>query len=180
MQRFKQRKKPILILSVLLILGTIFGTRFFTSASKPQPSTLRETKPLSELSAQLTTSKLGKIQLPTVVVSSQLNGTITNIPFSTGQNVKGGQPLLQLSDKLGLYTAPLEASKLLLDSTQSLYDKTHTDFSTAEKKAELDISELQLQLKQTELDLQEILNQQQTTTPTTTTPTNDPTNSVSP
>jgi multidrug efflux pump subunit AcrA (membrane-fusion protein) len=180
MQRLKPRKTPILIFSVLLILGIIFGIRFFTSASKPQPSLLRKTQPLSELSAQFTTSKLGKIQLPTIVVSSQLNGTITNIPFSTGQDIKGGQPLLQLSDQLGLYTAPLEASKLLLDSTQSLYDKTLADFSTAEKKAELDITELQLQLKQTELDLQEILNQQQTTTLTTTPSTDDPTNSVSP
>jgi hypothetical protein len=73
MLRLRQRKTLITILFTLLILGGIFGIRFFTSASKPQPSSLWETQTLHELSAQFTTSKLGNIQLPTVTVASALH-----------------------------------------------------------------------------------------------------------
>ncbi|MDR0860060.1 MAG: hypothetical protein LBO09_03610 [Candidatus Peribacteria bacterium] len=100
MSRFKQRKIPIFTLLSLLIVGGVFGIKVFTSASKPQPSPLREIQTLSELSSNFTTSKLGTIQFPEIIITSELNGSITTIPLSTGDLVKGGQPLLHLSDLL--------------------------------------------------------------------------------
>ncbi|GHV22618.1 hypothetical protein FACS189428_4970 [Clostridia bacterium] len=98
MQTITNRKIPIFTLITLLLLGGIFSIKVFTSASKPQPSPLRETQPLSELTANFTTSKLGILQFPEIIITSDLNGSVTAIPFSTGDFLKGGQPLLQLSD----------------------------------------------------------------------------------
>ncbi|MDR2540328.1 MAG: hypothetical protein LBD11_00695 [Candidatus Peribacteria bacterium] len=89
MKTIINRKIPIFTLITLLLIGGIFSIKVFTSASKPQPSLLRETQTLSELSANFTTSKLGIFQFPEIIITSDLNGNAITVPLATGDILKG-------------------------------------------------------------------------------------------
>ena len=158
MQQFNQRKIPIFTIIGLLIIWTFSSIKIFSVASSPQTSNLRETQSIQELSSTFSTTKLGTIKEPNeTLILSEVNGIIQTIKAHVGENVKGGQPIIQIQDNLNTHAWALELAKNTQESIQELYDKTQSDFSQQLQKAESLIADLQHQLQQTEQDLQTIL-----------------------
>jgi len=160
MQQFNQRKTPIFTLIGLLAIWTFFSVRIFSAASSQRPSHLRETSSIQELSANFTPTKIGAIKGPSeILVLSDVYGMVQTIKVQEGDQVRGGQPILQIQDNLDSYTTSLESAKHNQESIQELYEKTKTHFQQQLQKADALVTDLQHQLLEIEQDLHTILNQ---------------------
>ncbi|MDR0650633.1 MAG: TolC family protein [Candidatus Peribacteria bacterium] len=92
-----------------------------------------------------------------ILITSDLIATVQALHFTTGEQVKGGQPVLMLFDHGGKYASQLETAQLTLDVAQNLYDTTKATVTQQLQQAEFDMASLQQQLQQAEYDLQALL-----------------------
>ncbi len=95
-------------------------------------------KTLAEFSRQLTLEKPGTIvSSQDIQVTSQANGKVARILVKEGDTVKGGQPIVQLSDTIASYKLQAERAKngldrAILTKTQDRNDTQLSRFSQAE------------------------------------------------
>lgn len=83
-------------------------------------------KTLAEFSRQLTLEKPGTIvSSQDIQVTSQANGKVARILVKEGDTVKGGQPIVQLSDTIASYKLQAERAKNGLD--RAILTKTQTE-----------------------------------------------------
>ncbi len=84
-----------------------------------------QTKLFSEFSHQLMLEKPGKIaSTQDILVTAQANGKVAKILAKAGDLVKGGQPIVQLSDTIASYKLQTERAKNGLDRALLMKEQT--------------------------------------------------------
>ena len=103
----------------------VFSGKNALQEPSTQPETLPQTKTLAEFSHQLMLEKPGKIaSTQDILVTAQANGKVAKILAKAGDLVKGGQPIVQLSDTIASYKLQTERAKNGLDRALLMKEQT--------------------------------------------------------
>lgn len=119
--------------SFFLVFCLVFALMYFGSKEKVQEEKdvitgTWTTKTLAEFSHQLTLEKPGTIaSTQDIQVTAQANGKVVRIRAKEWDMVKGGQPIVNLSDTIASYKLQTERAKNWLD--RAILTKTQTETS---------------------------------------------------
>lgn len=106
----------------------MFSEKKSSQETLTQTGTLPQTKTVAEFTHQLMLEKPGKIaSTQDILVTAQANGKVARILAKAGDLVKGGQPIVQLSDTIASYKLQVERAKNGLD--RALLMKEQTELS---------------------------------------------------
>ena len=156
MQRLQQRKTTICSILILVAIGTFFSIRVFSTASNQQPPSPREGDFVDRdsIKGSATISKQGTIkENPEITILSEVNGKVKTITSAEGEEIKGGQPILLISDEYAYYSSQVELAQSQLQTTQDLYDSIQDNYHQQSAQLKHDKEILQQQLQQLEQQL---------------------------
>ena len=115
-----------LLVFILFFILFYFSGKQLSQETQKGISLTPKVKTLAEFSRQLTLEKPGTIvSSQDIQVTSQANGKVARILVKEGDTVKGGQPIVQLSDTIASYKLQAERAKNGLD--RAILTKTQTE-----------------------------------------------------